>query len=197
MTIKNNQKILSVITAAAVLYAMFGFVTFIHANPSSYANTAQTSSATTSPAYLVPGVATSTLVFDSYANARNTAADRAAMGVQFIGSSTASTYNIAFEYSNGAPGLDCVTTPTSCDWYKDDLLAAVTATTTQPYSINLPISFAFAMASSSQGGAGASDNRALRMVTVPTPARYIRAIFTITGANGSVWAQIVPVKQNN
>lgn len=193
MTIKT---ILPAIIGLACIGSVFAFTSITHANPLAFATTVQTATATTSPTYLVPGLATSTLVYDSYA-VRPTTADKASLAVQAIGSSTSAVYNVSFEYSNGAPGLDCVGAPTSCDWYKDNLMTPVTSTTSQAYSINQPISYSWTFASSTQGGAAAVDNRSLKMLSIPTPTRYVRAIFSIIGANGSVWGQIVPAKQNN
>lgn len=193
MTIKN---ILPAVVGLVCICAALLFASTTHANPSAYATTAQTSSATTSPAYLTPAIATSTLIYDSYA-ARPVIADKASMGVQFTGSSTTSVLSVSYEYTNGAPGLDCLNAPGSCDWYKDNMLVPVTATTSQSYSVNLPVSFSWTFASSTQGGSSATSDRSLKMFTVPTPTRYVRAIFTITGANGAVWAQIVPAKENS
>lgn len=193
MTIKN---ILPAIIGLMCIGSVFVFASITHANPSAYATTAQTATATTTVSFMTPGLATTTLVYDSYA-ARPVLADKASLAVQFTGSSTSSVLSIAYEYTNGAPGLDCLGTPSSCDWYKDNMLVPVTATTSQSYSVNLPISFTWTFASSSQAGAAITSDRSMKILTVPTPARYVRAIFSLTGTNGAIWAQIVPAKQNN
>ncbi len=193
MTLKKTYAFLGILLALFV--TAFLLFSKVEANPLAYATTVQTAAATTSPAYLTPGVATSTLVYDSYA-ARPTGADKIALQVQAIGSSTASVYNISYEYTNGAPGLDCVGSPTSCDWYKDNTFVVSTSSAANQ-AVATPNSFSWTFASSTQGGAAATDNRALKTFIVPTVVRYTRVIFSITGANGSVWAQIVPAKQNN
>lgn len=197
MTMKN---MLPTVVGFLCIMAVLAFASITHANPSAYATTVQTAVATTSISYLVPGAtnATTTLIYDSYA-ARPTIADKASLQVQFTASSTATTLTISYEYTNGAPGLDCLGTPASCDWYQDETRINVNATTSQPFSVNLPNSLNWTFASSSQAGGtvSATNNRALKVFTVPTPARYTRAIFWLTGTNGGIWAQMIPAKENN
>jgi hypothetical protein len=190
--------------AAALAAAMLLSAAFLsaapraHASPLYYAPTAQTSSATTSPAYMTPGAATSTLVYDAGVTARqNVAIDRAILLTQVRASSTASRFSIAFEYSQGVAGTDCSATPSACDWYADNALALTNATTSQPFTVALPNAYVWTYASTTQGGGAVlpDSNRGLKALTVPILARYTRVIYSVTGAAGSVWGQMVPVRQ--
>lgn len=199
MTIKKTLAP-ALIASIAVGIILFGFVSSVGANPSAYATTVQTASATTTISLMTAGTATTTLVYDSYAT-RSTAADEVGLQVQFVASSTASILNINYEYTNGAPGLDCLGTPSSCDWYQDNTTLNVTATTSQAYQVKLPNSYSWTFASSSQALAAVAtnNNRALKMFNVPVKARYVRAIFSLPvgSTNAGVWAQFVPAKENN
>lgn len=194
MTLKN---IFVTTLIAAIVAISFGAAS-VYANPSSIATTAQTATATTTLSYMTIGAATTTLVYDSYLN-RPTTADSAIMLVQFTASSTASVLGISYEYTNGGPGLDCLGAPNTCDWYRDNTMISVNATTSQAFSVTVPNSYSWTFASSSQGGGNvaATNNRALKTLTIPTPARYVRAIFTATGTPSAIWAQIGPKKENN
>lgn len=196
-----------------VVIATCASVGFVYANPSYFIASTSTSSATTSPAWMAPTVSTnngtSTLAFDSYAAAPGgvisnlTKVSQASLLVQFAASSTVGVLNIAFEYSNGVSGVDCVATPLSCDWYKDSLLDNNSrSTTTAPASITQSNTLSWQFASSSTGGAavGAGLGTSTRAILVATPTRYVRAIFWMSplaanSPNGNVWAQFTPVKE--
>jgi hypothetical protein len=171
----------------------------VKANPSFFVRTVQTATATSTIAYMTPGNATSTLIYDSYAQGTPRASDSALLLTQFTASTTASNLAIALEYSNGDGSTDCSTSPGLCDWYKDNLFTITNASTTQATNIAVASSLAWNFASSSQGGAAvlSTNQRALKAILVPMPTRYVRAVFTITGANGAVWAQIVPKRESN
>lgn len=173
------------------------------ANPTGWGTTAQSASATTSPSFMTPGTATTTVVYDSFQiNGTNQsqggssafATDEAVLLVQMTASSTFTQMNISFEYSNDR-----------VDWYQDNLLAmpAQEATTTPTRSIASANSVVWRYASSTpgQGVVSATNNLDMKALTVPTPTRYVRAIFTLattSGAfidNGAVWAQFVPKKE--
>lgn len=161
--------IIALVTGAAVAFA----------NPSYIAAGAQTSTATTSPAYLIPGVASSTITYDSYAQpaagGNAFVANGAVLAMQQIGSSTSAVLGIKFEFSNDG-----------IDWYSNFLVGpAGLSTTTSVYALGVPNSLTWTYS--------AAVNKAL--ISVPTPTRYVRAVLTVSGANASVWAQIVPTKE--
>ena len=187
------KKILSVLT----ILAFFSFAIPVSANPMRYVPSASTATATSTVTFMTPGAATTTLAIDSYANGQTAAFDKAILMTQFTGSSTNSVLNIGIEYSMGVAGVDCTSTPTACDWYKDNQFNFVNATTSAPYSIAVPNSYSWKFASSTQGGATTPTDRALNTVTIPVVARYVRVIYTMATANGAIWGTLVPIRQSN
>lgn len=196
---------LRVVLFLTTVFAAMCIAWFAYANPLEISNSNQT--ATTSVSYMTPGTATTTYYYDSYVGgSSNYAADKATMLLQFTSSSTASVLKWGYEFSQGVNGVDCTTAPTSCDWYKDDMQLPVTATSTGVYSMTAPIEYAWTFASTTQGYVAPVSsstaplvnnfNRALKSITVPTPTRYTRVVFTITGANGGVWATFAEQKQS-
>lgn len=175
----------------AMLAGVFVFSTPAHANPLRFPATVSTAAATTSPTYMTPGTATSTITYDAWANGGGSQAfDKATLLLQMTASSTSTTYNVSVEYSQDG-----------IDWYSDALLQSTTATSTQSYSVATPISYSVKYASTTPGGGLvlATSNTALRAITVPTPTRYVR-VFTalaLGGTNGAIWQQIVGQKQSN
>ena len=137
------------------------------ANQSFFANGVTTgSAASTSPAYMTPGTG---------------------MLIQFTASSTNSVLGIAVEYSQDG-----------VDWYRNYVLDPnQVGTTTAPSILSTPFSTTWKFASSSLGGANvaANSNYSTAAIMIPTPFRYTRVVFSITGANGAVWAQLVPIKE--
>lgn len=167
-------------------------VIMVRANPSYFALEKSTSVATTTPVYQTAGTATSTLVYDTYAAGSNTKTDSLSLGIQYIGSSTASVLGWRYEYSNGYPGNDCITLPLSCDWYQLGVGNSAVATSTyiSGYAENLLVA-----ASSSPGGRTAPIDGSLKLVNVPTSTRYVRVVLYSFAGNGSVWAQFIPAKE--
>lgn len=177
-----------------------------HANPIRLAQipaTAQTASATSSPVFMTPGTATSTLYLDAFAAAGAQQYDTVSLLTYFSASSTSSTLNMTVEYSDGVAGVDCTSTPTLCDWYQDATLVMTNASTSQPYPIGTVAlnTYAWKYASSTQGGAVGvgTSNTALRAITIPVVTRYVRVFYSLTvgGTNGAVWGKLVPFKQSN
>lgn len=156
-----------------------------YAMPSYIAPTAQTATATSSVAFLVSGTATSTLTYDTYTGGNNYIADKAVLAIQFAGSSTSAVLGVNLEYSQDG-----------IDWYKDNLSSL--STTTRGMYLQPANSYTWTFASSTVGGIaatvanGATSTKAL---LIETPLRYVRAIFSISGANGAIWGQIIPIKQ--
>lgn len=149
-----------------------------NANPTQIIQTVQTATATTSGAFMTPGSATSTVVYDSYANTGygglNFKADSATLATQITGSSTLSVFRLELEYSQDG-----------IDWYRNYL-----ASTTNFASGN-PILWTNASTTIN----GVATLNAKQLITVPTPVRYVRVVSSVTGANGTVWAQFIPIRE--
>lgn len=161
---------------------------------------------TTSPQYMTPGTATTTIVYDSFQicgtnqnNGGNTwATDSATLLLDVNASSTGTRFNVNLEYSQ-----DCV------NWYSDaSTNVNGFATTTTAVSLQLVPQYQYGfIASSTVGGIASSsnlgvaglNNRDTRAVTIQTPVRAVRAVITVPlgASNGSVWAQIVPKKEQS
>ena len=144
------------------------------ANPSYFLPTVQTATATSTVAFMTPGTGTTTLAFDSYQNGQFFAIDNATLLTQYVASSTSSILGISIQYSNDG-----------IDWYSDNYLAQSASTTS---SVNLanPIAYTWKAAGT------ATSSTALKL---SVPMRYVRAIYSATGANLSIWSQIVPSRQ--
>lgn len=191
MTITNKIRIaLAVLTVATFsVIGALAYAPIASANPSYIANTAQTSSATTSPAYATPGTGTSTVPYNAYSQTTSGGltqkADTATLGVQFFASSTATILGITYEYSYDG-----------IDWYRDFTFDRDNSTTTsQTLSQKNRISLAFASSTVAELAPASNANRSTYLFTVPTPTPYVRAVFTFTGGNGAVWAQFFPSKE--
>lgn len=162
-----------------------------YANPSIFAPGASTSAATSTPAFVGSGVATTTLSYDAYAPLTNTkqyAANKVGLLVQLAASSTATTYNMAIEYSQDG-----------IDWYRNFTVDPNgLGTTTTPYIVQTPSSISWKFASSTIGGASltnANSATSTAAFIIPTPFRFVRIVGTMTGGAGAVWMQFVPIKE--
>jgi hypothetical protein len=180
------------ISLCAALFLVMA--TAAHANPSYFYGSSAT--ATSTPMYMTAGTATSTYVLKVQSNG-NSAADNAAFLLQLTGSSTASQAQVAFEYANDTVN-DCAVTPTTCDWYTDTYTR--NATTTQTVSLIGGTSYVLNFASTTVGGAaGTGNGRMTRIINVPTPTMYVRAVVTLPpgSTNAAVWGQFIARKQVN
>lgn len=160
-----------------------------------------TVTATTSPVYMTAGTATTTYYYDSYANgsASTYATDKAALEMQFTASSTGSTIQGFYEYAQGNAAANCISAPTSCDWYTDETFLTANSTTTPTINITQPnqIIWNFASTTPAAGGSLVSNNRVNKVITVPTPTRYVRVVLfmPVGSTNGAIWAAFVGQKQ--
>lgn len=194
-----NTKNLFLAAIAAVV--MFGFASFVYANPFYTGTKAQTALATSTQTFMSPGNATTTPIYDSYEqygtnqpNSGNiTLADSVAVLLNGTASSSATVINIACEFSDNYVG-----TTGNGDWYQNEIFAA---TSSGQMVITTPVSFTFTVASSTLGGTGlptsGSSIKFQKLFQCPVPLRYVRAVITNLTASTSVWAQIVPIKQRN
>lgn len=187
------------------LLFLVSFTYKVSANPLGFQNK-QSATATSTVSWMQPGLATSTLYFDTQNGGTSaTGADAQTLLVQFGASSTASTLQINQEYSQGIGGVDCVATPLQCDWYEgtSPFIVGNAATTTNPIAVdvNLTPQYSWKFASSTIGGQPVSTTNATSTRAIPfvSPTRYVRFVFSLkiaTNGNGNVWAQVVAKKQN-
>lgn len=182
-----------VLAAMAVIGVLFSGFSAAHANPIDM-NVVQSAAATTTLVYMTPGTATTTIAYDSF-NGDSNGSDSAVLLTQFTASSTSSILGIRLEYSQGVTGVDCVASPTVCDWYADNLNALATTSSTNTITTSGTFSWTFASTSQAAAAVSATNNIGLKATIIPVPTRYVRAIYTITGANGAVWKSIVAKKQ--
>lgn len=181
---------------ALVAVSIFFMGTSAKANPLGFSCPSYTATATTSPAFMTPGTATSTLLFDMYCvngtNQPNTGnthiANTLALLTQFSASSSAtSILNIKTEYSQD-----------NVDWYEDDFQFFTDATSTGSHAFALPQSAQWVFATSTVNGLiSASSNRGGKVIRLNPPTRYVRIVYTLSGTtNGAVWGSILPIKEN-
>lgn len=185
---KSKHKFLS-------LLAFFVFLILpvtIHAQPSQFVRKAF-SNGTSTPTFMTPGTATTTLAIDTAPGGY--ALDSLTLLVQQTASSTNSIANIDFEFADDISGIPCDTNQNACDWYSNDIF---TQGTSSPSTL-IQQTMSFNYASSSQGKLLGTINstRSLTAISIASPTRYIRAIFTVPiGAkNTSVWAEFIGKKQ--
>lgn len=165
---------------ALVFFVAFALFYVAKANPSFFTRQAtNTSFATTTVAFMSAGAATTTLAMDLGAGTAQ-GADSAVLLQQFTGSTTAASLYTTIEYSQGVAGVDCVATQAACNWF----LGSATTTT----------------ATGLRAGGGISvASTTLTAVTVTTPTRYVRAVFSIPagGVSGAVYAEFAAKRQAN
>ncbi len=178
----------------------------VKANPQGfYQSFIGTNTATTSITYMTGGTATTTIYWDAGFNGASAQGSESAIAlVQFTASSTSSTLQVYQEFSQGVPGVNCVSTPTACDWYQmtpTALNGYATTTADVGYNLSTVPLFSWKFASSTIGQIAqiSTNNLDTRAITIQTPTRYTRLNFVlkpITNGNGAVWADIVAKKQN-
>lgn len=154
-----------------------------------------TSSSTSTLNYMTPGTATTTLACPL----GEFGADSAVLNMTFVGSSSPlSVFNIDIQYSQGGNGADCTLNPSPCDWSPvafSTLDYPYLATSSPSLSTVQQFTFPFASSTISRGAVtNLNSATTTRLIVIPTPTRYVRAIFSITGANGAVQAQFLPRK---
>lgn len=172
---------------------MFGAAGTALANPSSFATGTSTAVATTTLSYMTPGTATTTTpVYDAYAQTFSggltSKADVAGLLVQLTASSTTTVLNANVEYSQDG-----------IDWYRNYVIDPnqVATSTGAAFSLVNPFSISWKFASSTliRGVTYTNPAQSSAALLIPTPFRYTRVVFSLSGANGAVWAQLVPIKE--
>lgn len=179
-----------------VAVILTGYSQVVLANPASWMRS-QSASATTSPAYMTPGTATTSVVLDTGSGNRF-AGDSAALLVQLTASSTDTLLTWIYEYSQDPK---CSSDETAADWYGGGIGSERNQTgTTTPFGLASSAQeyrLQFASSSPAAGATAADNNRSLKLVEVPLPARCVRVSFYLpTGStNGAVWAEWVGKKE--
>lgn len=133
--------------------------------------TIMTATATSTLANIAPGVGTTTLLYDSYNTGQPFATENAVLMVLDTASSTSSVLKVALQYSQN--GLD---------WYNDDINVVATS------SLQTFNTYTYTAVSTTASTSGFA-------IPVLTPTRYVRVIFSSTGATNSIFAQITPRRQ--
>lgn len=184
------------VVLAAVVASLFGFTIPAHANPSYFARSPGTSSATTSPRFMTAGTATTTETFNTSVGTSQ-AMNSAVLYLFLVGSTSVqtsyatTTYNVALEYSDNG-----------IDWGGDTYIdGGATATTSQVLSFTNPNTRNVVLGGiSTLGGTVlATTTGTVRLMNVPTPTKYVRAVISIPAGstNGAVWAQFIGKRENN
>jgi hypothetical protein len=142
---------------------------------------------------MTPGTGTSTTpVFNAYAQTLRGGstfkADNATLLQVFCASSTNTVLKTSVEYSED-----------TLDWYRNYFLDSkqFSAGTTSVYAVTTPFSFSTQFASSTLNGASSTPNQncSFYAFNIPTPTQFMRVVESMTGGNGSVWDQLVPIKE--
>lgn len=150
------------------------------------------SSSTTTLSYMTAGKATTTLTCDTYAlggsAGKTNAADSAILTAILYASTTGTIVNINQEFSNDGN-----------TWFQNN--TGDVATTSPVLYLDTVQTMQWAFSTSTEGLSGATtivDATTTKAVTIKTPTRYTRIIFSIPiGAKaGAIWAELAVKKQN-
>ncbi len=166
---------------ATGVIALFGVATVL-ANPSYFAPSTSTGTATTTVTTITPGAATTTLIHDSFYQGNNTAVDSLALMMQVKASTSASVVDYSVSYS-----MDGI------DYYEADLIpSSVVFGQSRIDHASSTITERWAA-----GSATASTTR--KLVNIPAPLRYTKITFTnpagVSPTNLLLWASLQPIKE--
>jgi len=167
-----NKSFKFLLVAVIAIVTVLSVAKVTLANPSFLGIQTSTAPATSTVSQIVPGSATTTLVFDSYSSGQQYIADTVSFLIQTTASSSAAVTDIRFQFSQD-----------NVDWY-DYNPFLVTATTTQ--QIQNPFTYEVRALGTTR------DND---LLTIPMPTRYARAVITATGTSSAVWASFIAKKQ--
>lgn len=173
---RNSNAVAAILIASVVLIiAFFAMALKAHANPSDL-NLSNTT-ATTTVSYLTAAGASTTETYDTYQGGVGdpNASESAVLFTQYAASSSSAILAIRIQYSQNG-----------IDWYDDNLTASTLGTTTQPYNVGVANSFTWAAVNT------ATSSKA---ITIPTPTRFVRASYSVTGANAAVYKVIIAKKE--
>ena len=161
-----------------------------YANPSLNTSSARSSTATTTLATINPGLATTTVTYDSRAqlgsnqtqDGNTLLPDSVALLLYMKASSTLSVLVTNIEYSNDG-----------IDWYQNNLETYAAGA----IAIATPNTYTWTFATSTIGGVlnSLGTDVGAKTISVRTPTRFVRAVLSMTGAGGMVRGEFVPKKQ--
>lgn len=190
----------------AIILALMTLAGVVQANPEFFIrqNNGTGTTATTSVTYMSVGAATTTVYFDALSSGSPYGASSATLLWQMTATSTNSTADLYIEYADATSGVNCATSPTACDWYSNALAS------TSPANINVSnistvpfIRWRYGANTQGLVGGTPAGSRSLRIVDIPVPTRYTRAIFVIpnlvaagTASSSAVWAQFLAKKED-
>ena len=160
------------------------------ANPLIY-QIAKTQPATTTPAFMSPGAATTTLQIVSD---QSYGIDSAYVFLQYTASGTAPVLKYRVEHSQDG-----------IDWYGQTIPTNANATTSQMVGTAADFYVAFSTSTAATNGipgflnATTSNPRLHSSFSIITPTRYTRIIYFVPagGGNGALWSQIIGKRQQN
>lgn len=183
MAIRKTSIVWTIALVAAALLWLIA-PSFVKASPSEFAPTKETAAATTTLVYMSPGLATTTLSYDSLSG-DSVKINTLNVAFQYTASNTAPTLNVRFEDSqNGV------------DWYPRSTIvgSATTSLMTAPYN-----NMSFVLSTTTDIGGSGTNGRIHESFTVNAPMRWVRAIFSVPQGttNGGLWAQFIPTKETN
>lgn len=182
--------------AAAILSATF-LVPKAHANPLTLSGSWRTAAATSTVTYLTPGLATTTLSFDTYTYANGNPTpykvDSGILEGQFTASTTGSGFRARVEFSED-----------NIDWYPENVNMlgqgnVENATSTSLFGSAAIYQFQMSTSTATTDGFPGTGNASRIHFSMPMrfPARYVRVVFWARAGdgNGALWAGVIPVKQ--
>lgn len=152
----------------------------VHANPSQLVRN-NPSIATSTLTYMTAGNATTTNTFNTQSDG-GAMADTAAFTVCLTASTTSTVLNTSFEYS-----YDGMT-------YFQDNVASSTGGVAST-NVFTSRSYTWTFASTSMGGVPPINSFGCKVVAIPTPLPYVRAIMSLTGAAGGVWSDFAAKRE--
>lgn len=177
---------------ALVAIAAFASFYVVKANPSFFIRS-QLSTATTTQTYFIRGgLATTTLTLDTGVGAAQ-GADNADLLLQYISTTSQPTLNVDIQYSQDG-----------VDWYETSMgwNAFYYATSTPALGNVNTLQFLYASSTASRGvsaGTASTAATSTRTIMIPTPTRYVRAVFYESAGGGaaSFWAEFIAKRQGN
>lgn len=166
-------------TALLVAVALIaGSIHIAQAQPSFYLLATPSAAATSTLTFLTSSGQATSSTMDAYAFGGKFGFDKNALVIEYVASSTSSSLNIRFQYSiNGN------------DWADDNYsYPALSGTTSPMVSIQQFNNYQWSALSTAT---------TTKIINVPTAARYVRAIFTQSGAAGGIWYTWAPSEQTS
>ncbi len=173
--------------------ASLAFTASVSANSSFFLPVQATAAASSTVTYMTPGISTTTYAYDAFQGGQYKPLDKNALLIQFSASSTSSILNWQYEYSPGNGATDCTVVNANCDWYGDSINDDNGTTTSAVRNVAPFQTYTWTFASTTVGTS--VSGRVNKIVSVPATARYVRVLFSVTGANGGVWAQFLPQRE--